>query len=157
MKLITEILRGIRDTHDAEHPDEDLPDQEIRRGLARAALLHDEPMGVVAAVQHEDLQASHTKRTTTFRMADGTSKLIPLHANFRSVYRDEYTNEPIPNAWVQSAIQDEVDYFNSKVWVGTKLEDAQKEPGSKIISCRWVVCNKGDMNEPDVRARLAAK
>ena len=37
------------------------------------------------------------------------------------------------------------------------MQDAIKEPGAKIISCRWVVCNKSDMSDPDIRARLVAQ
>ena len=29
-------------------------------------------------------------------------------------------------------------------------------PDSKLVRCRWVHCNKGDAQNPDVRARLVA-
>ena len=85
LTLITELLRGMRDTFDAERPDHSPEDHELRRGMARAALLHDEPVGVLAALQQEDLARANTKRTTTFHMADGTSKTIALNAHFKDV------------------------------------------------------------------------
>ena len=32
-----------------------------------------------------------------------------------------------------------------------------QDPESKVISCRWVICNKNDADDPDVRARLVAQ
>ena len=34
------------------------------------------------------------------------------------------------------------------------MTEAQATPDSKIIPSRWVLCNKGDSEHPDVRARL---
>ena len=72
-------------------------------------------------------------------------------------YRDEYTNELLPKAWVQEAIHEELDYFNSRVWKAVPLDEALKEEGAKIIGCRWVMANKNDINDPDIRARLVAQ
>ena len=118
-------------------------------------MLHDQPMGLLAAVQNQDLHNAHQKRTTTFRMANGSSKTVPLI--FRDVYKDEYTSEPLPSAWVESAIQDEIEYFNAKVWVGVPIQEALSDPAAKIIGTRWVVCNKNDTDDPDIRARLVAQ
>ena len=51
---------------------------------------------------------------------------------------------------------EELNYFNSRVW---EVEDAHKlvgEEGKRAIRTRWVVCNKGDNVNYDVRARLVA-
>ena len=54
-------------------------------------------------------------------------------------------------------MHDELNFLNEKVWLGVPLHEAQRDPESKIIGTRWVVSNKGDANEPDVRARLVAQ
>ena len=36
------------------------------------------------------------------------------------------------------------------------LETAQKTPGHVLVKSRWVLCNKGDAEHPDMRARLVA-
>ena len=53
--------------------------------------------------------------------------------NFREVYLDEYTREPLPTELVREAMKEELKYFNDKVWA---LADAQKvlrQAGSKAI------------------------
>ena len=137
----------MRDTFDFENPDVDKQDAEINLAMAKAGLLHDQPAGIVAAVQEHDLRQSNLKRTTTFRMADGSSQVVPLL--FKEVYRDEYTQEALPRSWVESAIQDEIDYFNAKVWRGVPLKQALSDPSAKIIGTRWAVCNKHDADDPE--------
>ena len=58
---------------------------------------------------------------------------------------------------MEAAIHEELEYFNSKVWVGVPLQQALDDPEGKIVGCRWVVSNKNDINDPDVRARLVAQ
>ena len=43
------------------------------------------------------------------------------------------------------------------MWAGVPLEDVQKDPDAKIIGCRWVIHNKNDNRDPDIRARLVAQ
>ena len=76
--------------------------------------------------------------------------------NFKDVYRDKYTNEILPSDLVRAAICEELAYFNDKVWEITDSETAESYPEANIVRCRWVLCNKGDATEPDVRARLVA-
>ena len=78
LPLTTKILRGIRDTHEAEHPEDAGPEAEMQRGMARAALLHDEPPSLVATLHENDRQHKSTPRRTTFRLADGKNKRIDL-------------------------------------------------------------------------------
>ena len=85
-------------------------------------------------------------------MADGPPKRINLSKDFKEHDRDDYTQEQIPQAWVEDVILDEVSDFNGEVWLGVPLEDALKDADAKVISGRWVIRNKGDSNSPDVRA-----
>ena len=41
--------------------------------------------------------------------------------------------------------------------MGVPLAEALKDEGAKVIGSRWVVCNKQDSQNPDVRARLVAQ
>ena len=52
-------------------------------------------------------------------------------------------------------MQDELRYFNQHVWRGVTKEEA-KTQAEKTIRTRWVLCNKGDAAQPEVRARLVA-
>ena len=49
---------------------------------------------------------------------------------------------------------DELDYFNAHVWEVETLEKAKEAPNYILIRSRWVIANKGDANEPNVRARI---
>ena len=77
--------------------------------------------------------------------------------NFRNVYLDEYTREPIPHRLVQQAIVEELNYFNGRVWELSEAENLMQDSDAKAIRTRWVMTNKGDHANPDVRARLAAQ
>ena len=50
--------------------------------------------------------------------------------DFKDVYLDEYTREPLPHHLVRAAIKDELDYFNTKVW---ELSDAKRLVGRKAV------------------------
>ena len=76
--------------------------------------------------------------------------------NFKPVYRDEYTNEVLPDDLVRAAICEELTYFNDRVWQITDIKTAESYKDAKVVRCRWVLCNKGDSTSPDVRARLVA-
>ena len=83
----------------------------------------------------------------------------PVHYNphnFRERYTDEYTGELLPTNLIRTAIVDELDYFNSKVWELSSKEQMVKYPEAILVRSRWVVCNKGDSTSPDVRARLVS-
>ena len=88
----------------------------------------------------------------SFRQVSGPPSKIKLE--YKEVYKDEYTNEILPTAQIQEAIMDELNYFCEHVWRGCTIQEAHQVPDSKIIPSRWVLCNKGDIETPDVRARL---
>ena len=48
-------------------------------------------------------------------------------------------------------------YFCDKVFRGVTLQEAKQDEDGKIVGCRWVNCNKGDADNPDVRCRLVAQ
>ena len=110
-KLILEILRGMRDTADAEASQQDHDNPSFHAATLAAGLFHDVPAGSAASLRQQDLAEQHQQRWTKFRMSDGSSTSIPLHENFRSSYRDEYTSELLPRALVESAIQEELALF----------------------------------------------
>ena len=139
--LITEILRGIRDTADAEEAPDPEPDGLVS-SMEAAGLFHDIPTSVVAAVRAEDQAKENRGMTTALRMADGSLRVVPLQQNFRPSYKDEYTNIQLPSSWVQEAIREELQYFNDNVWVGVPIEDALGDREAKLISVRWVSCGK---------------
>ena len=89
--------------------------------------------------------------------ADG--QVLPVNFSpddFKHVYLDEYTGEPIPSHLVREAIAEELTYFNEVVWDAARVEDVREEEGHKMIRTRWVICNKSDDATPDIRARLVA-
>ena len=90
-------------------------------------------------------------------MHDGSSRSIPLHQTFRPHYRDEYTNEHIPQELVLDAIKDKLDDANDKVWTAVPIAEALQHDDAKVIGTGWVICNKQDHTNPDVRARLVAQ
>ena len=97
--------------------------------------------------------------------SDTKAKLssIPLHGggtlpvsyedhNFKAVYKDEYTGEVLPTQLVRAAMEEELEYFNSCVWDAMERKVAEKLDGHNLVRMRWVMCNKGDEAEYDVRA-----
>ena len=56
----------------------------------------------------------------------------------------------------RAAIIDELDYFNSKVWQIERVSDMYKQEDYVRTRSRWVMCNKGDSETPDVRCRLVS-
>ena len=156
-ELITEILRGIRDTEDASHKDPE-HSSAMMLALARVGALHDQPArSIVAAFREADLGHSNAKRTIDFKFLDGRTVSLDLEKNFRQSYKDEYTNEVLPAEGTKDAMYDELDYFCDKVFRGVTLDEARQDPEGKIVGCRWVNSNKGDSESPDIRCRLVAQ
>ena len=51
---------------------------------------------------------------------------------------------------------EELSYFNQVVWEAVDASIAKEDDGAKTKRTRWVLCNKGDSESPDIRARLVA-
>ena len=90
------------------------------------------------------------------KMKGGKLPVIFKEQNFKKRYVDEYTGEELPPPLIRAAIEDELMYFNSKVWQVCSKAEMEQVPDHILVRCRWVLCNKGDTARPDVRARLVA-
>ena len=95
-------------------------------------------------------------RTKVNKVQGGSITMDYDVRNVKPVYRDEYTNEELPTELIHAAIREELNYFNARVWEVTEKEGLAKYKDSKVVRCRWVLCNKGDAANPDVRARRVA-
>lgn len=76
------------------------------------------------------------------------------HDNWEPYYTDEYAGEIIPQDLSRAAMIDELDYFNEHAW---QVENSgEGEAGAGLHPCALAMGygNKGDFEEPDVRARL---
>ena len=60
-------------------------------------------------LQSENLSSARRNRFTKIKMQNGTPHAIPLHKTVRDQYRDEYTGELLPRAWVGEAIAEELE------------------------------------------------
>ena len=156
-KLISQILRGIRDTADAEAK-EDVYSVEMAHAMVSAAMMQDQaPFSLIAAYKESDLAHSNAQRKVLFKYLDGREVSLSLDDNFKPQYKDEYTNEVLPFEAAKDAMLDELQYFCDTVFRGVPIKDALNDSEGKLVGCRWVNCNKGDTAEPDVRCRLVAQ
>ena len=156
LELITQILRGIRDTADFEDEWGDAMEVDVDNAVMTAGLLHDVKFSsLVAAYRAEDLKTDTEKLQVKFKHKKGRVESLPL--TFKDFYKDEYTQEELPMGDVRLAMQEELAYFCDKVWVGVPLSEALADKDGKIIGSRWVNCNKNDIDDPDVRCRLVAQ
>ena len=89
-------------------------------------------------------------------MGGGSLPIEYIPHNFKAVYRDEYTGEELPNHLVRSAMEEELNYFNLHVWDAVEKKLAYRTEDFKLVRMRWVICNKADDENYDVRARLVA-
>ena len=89
-------------------------------------------------------------------MVGGTHKVEYKAEQVKKQHLDEYTREVLPTHLVKAAIVDERDYFNEHVWESVPETNARGAPDFKIVRTRWVISNKGDTTDYDVRARLVA-
>ena len=87
---LSKILRGVRDTADAEEKWGDECSSELLSTMKSVGMLHDvHDISVAAAYKADDLMAETEKLTVKLKYANGrvgTTDLI-----FRESYRDEYT------------------------------------------------------------------
>ena len=156
-KLISQILRGIRDTADAEAKEPEYT-AEMAEAMLSASLMQDQaPMSLMAAYRESDLAHSNSQRKVIFKYLDGRKVSLSMDGNFKPQYKDEYTNEVLPFESAKDAMLDELQYVCNLVFRGVDLKEALNDPDGKLVGCRWVNCNKGDLSDPDVRCRLVAQ
>ena len=78
-------------------------------------------------------------------------------AHFKRQYLDEYTGDILQHDLIKEAIIEEFKYFCEKeVWMLEDISKMKEIAGHIFVRSRWVVSNKGDVDEPDMRARLVA-
>ena len=107
-KLISQILRGIRDTADAEAQEWEWT-PEMGHAMMKAALIQDQPChSLVAAYRESDLAHSNAQRKVVFKYADGREVSLSLDDHFKPQYKDEYTNEFLPFEAAKDAMLDEL-------------------------------------------------
>ena len=156
LELVTEILRGIRDTADHEEEWGDSTDRDLEQQMITASVMHDvKHSSLAAAYRAEDVKGETEHLSVKCKYKSGRTESTKL--KFKDSYRDEYTNEELPLGEVRLAMLDELEYFCDKVWVLVPMEEALNDEDGKVIGSRWVNCNKNDINDPDVRCRLVAQ
>ena len=71
----------------------------------------------------------------------------------------EYTGDVLPAALVAAAKEEEVAAMEGvwDVWGVVPVAESLRVTGRTPIKGRWVCCNKGDRQSPDIRARWCAK
>ena len=88
-ELITNILRGMRDTADAECAEVD-HDVDMKVAMASAGSLHDIPAcSVKASYRESDLSHQNAQLKLKFKFMKGNSIDIDLNKNFREQYKDK--------------------------------------------------------------------
>ena len=61
-----------------------------------------------------------------------------------------------PKHLIREAIEDELSDLNGKVWKLGSVSEIENIPDYMLVRSRWVMCNKGDADTPDCRARLVS-
>ena len=156
LDLVTEILRGMRDTADHEEQWGDETNSDITQAMLQCSMFHEPKFSsLVAAYRAQDLEEQTQRMSVKVKFQNGKNRQVDLQ--FKETYKDEYTCEQLPMGHVKIAMQEELAYFCDKVWEAVPLAEAQADTEGKIIGSRWVNCNKNDVNDPDVRCRLVAQ
>ena len=76
----------------------------------------------------------------------------------QTVYYDDISGELLDSPLVEKAIAEEMaTYASHGVYRKVPIAEAWSTCGKAPIKVRWVICNKGDKESPDYRARLVAK
>ena len=165
-QLLRAIIRGMARTRDIKLGVHTLMDSlnSLIAAIPRTSSQHNTTAQLDSTgpdVQPTDDSTSNTddgkERTSSIPLMAGGSLKVKYSAhNFKTTYRDEYTGEVIPTHLVRAAMEEELGYFNKHVWDAVEKRIACKTDDYKLIRMRWVICNKGDDKEYDVRARLVA-
>ena len=156
LPLIRAMLNGIEDTTKAmQHARM----EELEGGMHAAAIICANRTRRQAKTEKvvDDKDMEILGRTVMQTTDGGGQEVVFMEDNFKAQYFDEYTGEPLPNHLVRAAMIEEMSYFSEKeVWTAAKWSDMKGSDNSSLVRMRWVLWNKGDAKEPDVRARLVA-
>ena len=147
LPLVRAILRGIRATADAERFRDEGKAERLEYAHAMAST-----QGSVPPRGGDEFPSSHITRTN-----GGKIKVDYTDDNFRPRYIDEYTGEVLTPSLIRAAIVEELNYFNdNQIWQLEDLSKVKANAEAVHVRTRWVLCNKGDASNPDMRARLVA-
>ena len=147
LPLVRAILRGIRATADAERFRDEGKAERLEYAHAMAST-----QGSVPPEGGDEFPSSHITRTN-----GGKVKVDYTDDSFRPRYIDEYTGEVLTPSLIRAAIVEELNYFNdNQIWQLEVLSKVKASAEAVRVRTRWVLCNKGDASNPDMRARLVA-
>ena len=144
LPLIRAMLQGMRDTTVAESKDR----YEQEKLVQTLSAIGDHPTKLPEV--HMPRQATQTSKVPK----TGGGYMNISYDNWKPRYVDEYTGEVLQDQLVRTAMIDELDYFNQHVWEVDTIDHMKTVPDYILVRSRWVMANKGDSAEPDVRARL---
>ena len=114
LELITDILRGIRNTADFEEQWGDETEETLVNAMLTTGLLHDVKLSsLVAAYRAQDLKEETERLEVSFKHKNG--KIEHMDLKFKDTYKDEYTCEDLPIGHVRLAMQEELAYFCDNV------------------------------------------
>ena len=147
LPLVEAILKGMSNQADDEYR-KSLESQERKTRIQAVT----QQSGTIPS----DDDPSHFKTSMIKRVNGGVLPVSYQSQCFKARYIDEYTGEVLDTHMIQSAIMEEVNYFNDRVWEVESKEDLLNNPDHMFVRSRWVNCNKGDAMNPDIRARLVA-
>ena len=87
-ELITEILRGMRDTADVAYREESASSV-LDLDTKKAGYLHDQPaFSIAAAYKNADLSQANAQRRVKFHYLDGRITSLDLEPHFKELYKD---------------------------------------------------------------------
>ena len=147
LPLVRAILEGMRAT--TEH---------IERVKAQSMDCNSIISAVTSAASTipMDSDATTILGSSIKRASGGVLPIGCSPSQFRPRYVDEYTGQVLDPELARSAIIEELDYFNSRVWEISTKEEMEAVPGYIYVRSKWACCSKGDDTMPDVRCRLVA-
>ena len=91
------------------------------------------PSNMPEQVPHRDDDATAVQPSTIPVQGEGAVKILYEAKDFKEVYLDEYTREPLPHELVCQAIREELEYFNSSVWELADVKAVMADKRTKNI------------------------
>ena len=72
-------------------------------------MLRDQHPSLIASLRAQHRTFTRAVRTTACKCADGqVVRKVQTHMSVNNEHRDKYPTEPLPSAWVEEALQDDV-------------------------------------------------
>ena len=140
--LIRAIIKGIRKTKNT------MKAKEGKKKLINSTkVTGDKEVGV---------EVSGLKVSSIKKSGVGHVEIIWDDSNLKAEYKDECTGDILPPKLIKEAIIEELSYFNGRVLEVCTKDEMHKYKDPKLVRSPWVLCSKGDHQEPDVRARMVA-